>query len=126
MKRVYWLPVLALALATTASAQTIVVRPNDRPLMPGAAEQVRVSVGVNLFVPLSDNSDQALKAQEDSRRAIYNLAEHECGILNDVLASDCHLESVNVNVNVQRGQAFGQQKDGLNINGNISFRIVPK
>ena len=124
MKRVYWLPVGALVLATTASAQTIVVRPNDRPLMPGAAEQVRVSVGVNLFVPLSDNSDQALKAQEDSRRAIYNLAEHECGILNDVLASDCHLESVNVNV--QRGQAFGQQKDGLNINGNISFRIVPK
>jgi glutamine amidotransferase PdxT len=40
-----------------------------------------------------------------------------------VLASECRLESINVNV--QRNQ-FGQQKDSLNVNSNVGFRIVPK
>jgi glutamine amidotransferase PdxT len=35
-----------------------------------------------------------------------------------MLASECHLESINVNV--QRNQ-FGQQSDGLNVNGNVRF-----
>ena len=48
---------------------------------------------------------------------------HECAILRDVLASGRRLESINVSV--QRSQ-FGQQKDGLNVNGNVGFRIVPK
>jgi hypothetical protein len=122
-----WLPTLVLAFATTASAQTIVVKPNDRGMMmPGAAEQVRVAIGVNMFVPLSDNGDQALKVQEDSRRMVYNIAAHECSILVDLLASECHLESINVNANMQRGQNFGRQGDGLNINGNVNLRIVPK
>jgi hypothetical protein len=93
-------------------------------MMPAGTDQVRVSVAVNMFVALTDNSEQALKAQEDGRRAIYDLADRECTILRDVLATECHLESINVNV--QRGQNFGQQKDGLNINGNVAFRIVPK
>jgi hypothetical protein len=38
--------------------------------------------------------------------------------------ADCHIESINVNV--QRNQTFGQQKEGLNVNGNVGFRIVPK
>jgi hypothetical protein len=101
---------------------TIVLNPKDRPMMPGA-EQVRVSVGVNMFVPLTDGGEQAIKAQEDARRLVYDLAARECAILRDVLASECRLESINVNV--QRNQ-FGQQKDGLNVNGNVGFRIVPK
>jgi hypothetical protein len=114
-----------VAFTVTASAETtIVVKPGDRPMIPGTAEQVRITVNVNMFVPLGDNSDQA-KAQEDGRRLVYNLAEHECAILREVLASECHLESINVNV--QRNQNFGQQqRDGLNINGNVGFRIVPK
>jgi hypothetical protein len=111
-----------IAGAVAAHAETtIVVNPKDRPTMPGA-EQVRVSVGINMFVPLTDGSEQA-KAQEDARRVVYDLAARECAILRDVLASECHLESINVNV--QRNQ-FGQQKDGLNVNGNVGFRIAPK
>jgi hypothetical protein len=42
-----------------------------------------------------------------------------------MLASERRLESINVNV--QRDQNFGQQqRDGLNVNGNAAFRIVPK
>jgi hypothetical protein len=51
---------------------TIVLNPKDRPMMPGA-EQVRVSVGVNMFVPLTDGGEQAIKAQEDARRLVYVL-----------------------------------------------------
>ena len=42
------------------------------------------------------------------------------------IASDCRLESVNVNI--QRINQFGNQQrpDGFNVNGNITFRIVPK
>jgi len=115
---------LVIAGAVAASAETtIVLKPNDRPMSPGA-EQIRVSVGVNVFIPLTEGGDQSAKAQEDARRMVYGLADHECAILREVLASECHLESINVNV--QRNPAFGQQKDGLNVNGNVGFRIVPK
>jgi hypothetical protein len=129
MLRLFLLPALVAAFATTASAQTIVVRPNDRSMMPPAAEQIRVSVGVNMFVPApSDNSEQSLKAQEDARRMVYNLAAHECTILRDILASECRLDTININVQrVPANQNFGQAKsEGFNITGNIGFRIVPK
>jgi hypothetical protein len=113
--------VIAGALAVHAET-TIVVNPKDRPMMTGA-EQVRVSVGINMFVPVTDGGEQAIKAQEDARRVVYDLAARECAVLRDALASECHLESINVNV--QRNQ-FGQQRDGLNVNGNVGFRIVPK
>ncbi len=125
MLRLYLLPALITAFTTAAAAQTIVVKPNERAMMPAMADQVRIQVGVNMFVPLSDSSDQSIKAQEDARRVVYDLAEHECAVLREVLASECRLDSINVNI--QRNQNFGQpQRDGLNINGNVSFRIVPK
>jgi hypothetical protein len=113
--------VIAGALAVRAET-TIVVNPKDRPMTMGA-EQVRVSVGINMFVAVTDGGEQAIKAQEDARRVVYDLAARECAVLRDALASECHLESINVNV--QRNQ-FGQQRDGLNVNGNVGFRIVPK
>ena len=131
MKRLYLLPALVAALATAASGQTIVVKPNEpRPIGPIVAEQVRISIAVNMFVAApNDDSEQALKAQENGRRLVYDLAARECSVLRDVLASDCRLNSLNVNV--QRVTAnqnnFSQQKsDGFNVNGNVTFRIVPK
>ena len=110
-----------IAGVLAAPAETTIVL-NPKPMMVGA-EQVRVSVGINMFVPMTDGGDQAIKAQEDARRLVYDLAARECAILRDVLASECRLELINVNV--QRNQ-FGQQKGGLNVNGNVGFRIVPK
>jgi len=59
---------------------------------------------------------------------IYELAGRECAILLDVLASECRIESVNVNVQRSPANQFGgqQRAEGFNLNGNIVFRIVPK
>jgi hypothetical protein len=116
------------ACATTASAQTITVRPNEPSLMAPAVEQARIALSIQTFVPSpNDNSDQTKKAEEDARRTVYDLAGHECAILRDTLAGDCRLESINVNI--QRpapNQNFGQRVEGFNVNANIGFRIVPK
>jgi hypothetical protein len=48
--------VIAGALAVHAET-TIVVNPKDRPMTTGA-EQVRVSVGINMFVPVTDGGDR--------------------------------------------------------------------
>ena len=119
---------LLAAVVTAASAQTIVVNPGRQPMAPGTVEPVRIALAVNLFVPApNDDSEQALKAQESGRRMIYELAAHECTLLLDVLASDCRLESINVNVQRLPGNQFGQQRvEGFNINGNVGFRIAPK
>jgi hypothetical protein len=121
---------MAAALAafsiTAASAQTIVVKPAERPSSP---QQIRVSIGVNMFVPAADdNSEQSLKSQEDARRKVYELASHECTLLRDILASDCQLESINVNlqrVNINPNWNQ-QQREGFNVNGNIGLRVAPK
>jgi hypothetical protein len=86
------------------------------------AQQVRVQVNINTFVPVP-SEDQTLKAQEQSRRMIYDLAGHECALLRETIASDCQLATVNVNI--QRSQAVqfpGQQRpDGFNVNA--KFRL---
>lgn len=118
---------LLAAFATAASAQTVEIRTGQSAPQP-SLEQVRVSVGVTMFVaaPL-DASDELLKAQETGRRVIYDLAAHECTLLRDVLASDCRLESVNVNIQRTNGQFGNQQRaEGFAVNGNIGLRIVPK
>ncbi len=120
---------IALVVSTTAaSAQTtVVIKPGER--APVAASQVRVSVGVNMFVAApNDNGEQSLKAQEDGRRLIYTLAAHECALLQATLAAECQLESLNVNVQHAFANQFGAQQraEGFNINGNIGLRITPK
>jgi len=130
MLRLFALPAVFAACMTVASAQTIVVKPSEpRATGPIVAEQVRISVAVNLFIAApADGSEAAIKAQEDGRRLVYDVAARECTVLRDVLASDCRLDSVNVNVQrVNAGQNFNQPRsDGFNINGNVTFRIIPK
>ncbi len=121
------LSALLAAFATVASAQTIEIRTGQSAPQP-SVEQVRVSVGVNMFVAApTDGSEDALKAQEAGRRLIYDLAAHECTLLRDVLASDCRLESVNVSIQRTNSQFGNQQRaEGFAVNGNIGLRIVPK
>jgi hypothetical protein len=132
MLRTFVMPAMVIAFAATADAQTIVINPDKPGVLPpakSAGEQVRVTVGVSTFAPApSGGTDQALKAQEDGRRMIYEIAGRECAIMHDVLAGDCHLESVNINVQyVAANRNFNDARgEGFNINGNISYRIVPK
>jgi hypothetical protein len=124
MLRVCLSTLLVIAGAIAAHAETtIVLKPNDRPMTP-VVEQIQVQVSVNMFVPLAGGGGQATKAQEDGRRMVYDLAEHECAVLREALASECHLETINVNVT--HNQNMSQQPDGLSVNGNVGFRIVPK
>ena len=132
MPRVFLLLPMLIVFAVAADAQTIVINPDKSAVLPpsaASAEPVRISVGVSTFVPTpSGDSEQALKAQEDGRRMIYQIAGRECAIMREVLASDCRIDSININVqHVAANRNFNEPKvDGFNINGNISYRISPK
>lgn len=122
MRRVYLLPALAIVFVTAASAQTVILKQNDRLVTPAGAELIRISLGINMFVPAPDDGSEA------AQRKVYDLAAHECDILRDVLASDCRLETINLNLQHAPANQFGgrDKVEGFNLNGNIGFRIAPK
>jgi hypothetical protein len=129
MLRLFLLPAFLAAFATAAAAQTIEIRSNPQSSGSMGAEPVRITLGVSMFLPaLSGNSEEALKVQEAARRMIYDIAAHECGILRDMLAGECRLDSINVNAQRSSNNQFGaqQRSEGFNINGNVSLRVVPK
>ena len=110
---------------SAASAQTAVVGvAQGRVLLAPTGEQVRVSLSINMFVATpEDEGAQALKAQEDGRKMIYEAATRECETLRATIASDCRLESININVQrMLANQGYGQ-RNGYNISGSMSYRI---
>lgn len=130
MLRVLLSSALVLCMSA-ASAQTVGVAAMDKARVAAVAAleaPVRVSLGINMFVPASDgDTAQALKAQEDARKMIYEAATHECEVLRASIASDCHLESINVNAQrVSASQNYAQRTDGYNISGSMSYRIGVK
>jgi len=87
------------------------------------ADQIRVQVGINFFVPGPTNdSEEATKIRDRARRAVYEMAARECAVLEDTIAAECRLESINVNLNRQAGQ----QVEGFNVMGQLGFRITMK
>jgi hypothetical protein len=85
-------------------------------------DQVRVQVGVNFFVPGPTNeSEEAAKIRDRARRAVYEMAGRECALLQDTIAAECRLESVNVSINRQSGQV-----EGFTVSGQLGFRITRK
>jgi hypothetical protein len=129
MRQYAFLSAIFIAFSTVASAQTIVINPSKPGMMPsGRPEQVRVSLGISMFVPApGDDSAQTLKSQEDGRKTVYEAAGHECDILRATIASSCTLDSININAQrVFANQNFGQKVDGYNISGNMVYSIVTK
>jgi hypothetical protein len=118
-----WLVSLAL-LATPAAAQHSTVI--ERPVAPAPAEQgqqIRVNITLNMFVPGPvGTTEQLLAAQERARRAMYEMAVRECAVLRDVIANECRIEGVTVNIS----RHPGQQPDGFTVGGNFNFRITLK
>ncbi len=114
----------ALLLVSPAIAQTTRVSSNT-----GAQQEnvVRIQIGVNLFFagPTSE-SEEAQKLRDRAQRVVYEMAGHECDLLRDVLAKDCRLETINVNVNTNIRQYNQQQADGLNTNGTITMQVTLK
>jgi hypothetical protein len=103
-----------LASCLPAAAQAVVP---ERPNPP-----VRVQLGVSVFVPgvVTEVDDPKL---QQARRSLYELAGRECDLLRDVLAKDCHLEGIQVNLNRQQ---YGQQTEGFLANASVSLKITPK
>jgi hypothetical protein len=116
------LAALVLLMIGSAQAQTVVIQQR-----PGASEQkneVRVQVNVSFFVPGTVNGSEAsLKAQEQARRSLYESAAHECDVLKAVLASDCRLETLGVNINRNYGQP---QNEGFTATGNFAYKVTLK
>lgn len=114
--------VAAFVLAGPSAAQQIVIQQR-----PGGGEpkgEVRVQVNMNFFVSAPTNDTEAsVKAQENARRVLYDRAARECDLLKATLASECRLESVNVNMNRNYG---GSQPEGFNASGNFTFKVTLK
>jgi hypothetical protein len=90
---------------------------------------IRVQLSVNFFVPgPANDSEQSTALRDRASRAIYDLAAHECEVLCEKLADDCRLESVNVNITVNRQpqQLGGQPTEGFQVGGTLGYRISRK
>jgi hypothetical protein len=121
-------PLAALAtLAAPAAGQEINPLVRERIMIAQQqggqrSEQVRVQVGIHFFVPgPSNDSEEATKIRERVRRSVYEMAARECALLEDTIAAECRLESINVNLNRQSGQV-----EGFNATGQLGFRIMTK
>jgi hypothetical protein len=126
MRRIYLSPVLFIELMSVALAQPTA---GLKPLEPSstsheATQPVRVSIGFNVSLR-APKKDQALKAQEQLRRTIYNLASHECTLLRDIVGSDCKLELINVSADRTPG-ADEKEPESINFFASANFLIVPK
>ena len=89
---------------------------------------VRVQDNLSLFLPgPTGDGDEAQKLREKGRRIVYEMAAHECDLLRQVLAKDCRVENINVNLNATGGRQFNQQQqEGFNLNGSMSLQITLK
>jgi hypothetical protein len=112
-------------IAILMLAATLPLVPASAQPVPGSrGETVRVHVNVHFFVPSSLGDDEeSAKARERARRMVYEMAGRECEILRQVIADDCKLETLNVNVNVRQSP---QQPDGFLVNGSAAYRITRK
>ena len=113
---------LSLAPATAqAPGQRIVIEAGPPSRQEG---QVRIQSSINFFIAgPSGESEEAQRLRDRARRLVYEMAAHECDLLREVLARDCRMESVNVNIGRQFGQ---QQQEGYTVNGSMSLQVTLK
>jgi hypothetical protein len=116
---------LCLLPLAGAGGQTInIQRPGQ--VDPNAGP-IRVQFNVNFFVPgPANDSEQAAMLRDRASGSVYELAARECELLREKLADDCRLESVNVNINRQPQQFGGQSTEGLQVSGQLGYRITQK
>ena len=126
------LPTFVLAGAGLLLSSTVVTAqaPGQRIVIEQAGSpsrqegQVRLQSSINFFIAgPSGESEEAQRLRDRARRLVYEMAAHECDLLRDVLAKECRMESVNVNI----GRQFGrEQQEGYNVNGSMNLQITLK
>lgn len=119
------LVVLAIPLMLPMSVSAIAgdrVTVEHAPTAAAFKNEVRVRVSMSFNAPAAaDDSEASVKARERARRMLYESAGKECDVLRAMIASECRLEGININVRTNR--RYGQQAQGLNASGNFSYRI---
>src|SRR5262249_60558759 len=94
-----WLVSLALLAVPAAAQQAVIERPVAPPPTDQIGQQIRITVSLNMFVPGPlGPTEQMLQAQERARRAMYEMAVRECAVLREVIASECRIEAVPINI----------------------------
>ena len=117
---------VAVFLASPVVAQNrIIVEQGNK--APRQENMVRVQNNISFFIarPTGDG-DEAQKLRDKAQRSVYEMAGRQCDLLREILAKDCRMESVNVNVNANNRQFNQQQTEGLNVNGTMSLQITLK
>lgn len=119
--------IFTILSATSASAQTTVIPPASNRITISSEPRdaaVRAQVSITFVVPGSadDASPEAEKLREGARKSVYEVASRECALLLSVLASDCRLQNLNVNVSRQTGP----RSDGFVVRGTMTYQITPK
>jgi hypothetical protein len=125
-KHVFVLSPALLLVSPVIAQQRVIVEQGGG--APRQENMVRVQNNISFSVtgPTGD-SDEGQKLREKAQRSVYELAGHQCDLLREVLAKDCRLESVNVNINATNARQFNQQQpEGLNVNGSMSLQITLK
>ena len=117
--------VVLLLVTPVVAQQRVIVEQGSG--VPRQENMVRVQNNISFFIigPVGDG-DEAQKLREKAQRTVYEMAGHQCDLLREVLAKDCRMESVNVNVNANNRQFNQQQPEGLNVNGSMSLQITLK
>jgi hypothetical protein len=127
MKRILIAAMLVAATGGALAQDTSVrmlMQPGAQAQAQAMANQARVTVSYNLYVPGPVGlSDAGIAAQEHARRSMYTLAAKECEVLRETIAVECRLETINVNVNRHQGQ---QQPEGFSIGANVGYRVTLK
>jgi hypothetical protein len=115
-----------LLLAAPAAAQTpgqrIVIEQSGSPSRQEGLVRIQTTINFLVTGPTGEG-EEAQKLRDRARRIIYEMAARECDLLREVLAKDCRMESVNVNIGRQFGQ---QQQEGYTVNGSMNFQISLK
>jgi hypothetical protein len=116
--------ILVFAIADAAMAQS--GRLTIEGISPSGQRQegqVRVQMSIQLFlVGPTDESEEADKQRERARKALYRIAGAECDLLREVVARDCRLESITVNLSRQGSS----QMPGYSVSGSMGFQISLK
>ena len=115
-----------LLVSPVVAQQRVIVEQGNNP--PRQENMVRVQNNITFFIagPTGDG-DEAQKLRDKAQRSVYEMAGRQCDLLREILAKDCRMESVNVNVNANGGRQFGQQQqEGYSVNGSMSLQITLK
>jgi hypothetical protein len=86
---------------------------------------VRFQSSISFFVPgPSGDGEEAQRLRDKARRAIYEMAARECDLVREIIARECRMETVNINIG---RQSYGShQPEGYTVNGSMNLQVFLK